>query len=121
MKKIQTDAQHNAALKKVDMLMKKGEANTSPEESAEIRALALEIQAYEKKRFYVAPPKTLAGIIELRMYEMRLNQAGMAKKLGVSTAKLSLILNNKQRPDVALLKAIHTKLKVDGDFILQHV
>jgi len=121
MKKIQTDLQHKAALKKVDILMKKGEKNVSSEESAEIRALALEIQAYEKQRYYVAVPKTLEGIIELRMYEMRLNQASLAKKLGVSTAKLSLILNKKQRPDVSFLKALHTKLNVDANFILQHV
>jgi HTH-type transcriptional regulator/antitoxin HigA len=42
------------------------------------------------------------------MYELRLNQAGMAKQLGVSMAKLSLILDNRQKPDVAFLKAIHT-------------
>jgi HTH-type transcriptional regulator/antitoxin HigA len=121
MKKIKTDVQHKAALKKVDALMKKGEKNVTPAESAEIRTLALEIQAYEKERYYVSPPKTLEGIIELRMYEMRLNQASLAKKLGVSTTKLSLILNKKQRPDVIFLKAIHTKLKIDANFILQHV
>jgi HTH-type transcriptional regulator/antitoxin HigA len=121
MKKIQTDIQHKAALKKVDALMKKGEKNVTPEESAKIRALALEIQAYEKERYYVNPPKTLEGIIELRMYEMRLNQASLARKLGVSTAKLSLILNKKQRPDVMFLKAIHMKLKIDANFILRHV
>ncbi len=121
MKKIQTDIQHAAALKKVDALMKKGEKNVSPEQSAQIRTLAAEIQAFEKKRYYVAPPKTLEGIIELRMYEMRLNQASLARKLGVSTTKLSLILNKKQRPDVAFLKAIHMKLMVDANFILRHV
>lgn len=120
MKKIQTESQHKAALKKVDVLMKKGEKNVTPAESAQIRTLAMEIQAFEQKRYYVAPPKTLEGIIELRMYEMRLNQASLARKLGVSTTKLSLILNKKQRPDVAFLKAIHTKLKVDANFILQH-
>ncbi len=121
MKKIKTDIQHKAALKTVDALMKKGEKNVSPTESAEIRTLALEIQAYEKDRYYITPPQTLEGIIELRMYEMRLNQASLAKKLGVSTTKLSLILNKKQRPDVPFLKALHTKLKVDANFILQHV
>jgi HTH-type transcriptional regulator/antitoxin HigA len=121
MKKIRTDSQHKAALKKADTLMKKGEKNVNPAESSEIRSLALEIQAYEKERYYVSPPKTLEGMIELRMYELRLNQASLADKLGVSTSKLSLILNKKQRPDVAFLKALYSKLKVDANFILQHV
>jgi len=121
MKKIKTSSQHKAALKKVDSLMKKGEKNVSPEESAEIRALALEIHAFEKDRYYITTPKTLESIIELRMYEMGLNQASLAKKLGVSTTKLSLILNKKQRPDMGFLKAVHTKLHVDANFILQHI
>ena len=121
MRSIQTGSQHKAALKKVDLLMKKGGKNLSRDEAAEIRLLAMEIQRFEKERYYVAPPKTLEGIIELRMYELRLNQAALAKKLGVSTAKLSLIMNKKQRPDVAFLKALHQKLKVDAEFILQHI
>lgn len=116
-----TKAQHSSALKKVDDLMKKGERNLTIEESLEIRKLAGEIQGYEKEHYYITPPRTLEGMIELRMYELRLNQAGLAKELGISTAKLSMIMNKKQKPDVAFLKALYTKLKVDADFILSHV
>ena len=63
MKKIQTDSKHKAALKKVDALMKKGEKNISAAESSEILTLALEIQAYEKERYYVSPSKKLEGIV----------------------------------------------------------
>lgn len=118
---ITTKAQHSAALKKVDELMKKGERHLTIEESVEIRRLGVEIQAFEKAHYYIAPPRTLEAMIELKMYELSLNQAGLAQELGVSTTKLSLILNKKQKPDVAFLKALYTKLHVDADFILSHV
>jgi len=60
-------------------------------------------------------------MIEMRMYEMRLKQHDLAKKLNISDAKLSLIMNGKQRPDVDFLKAVYTELNVDAEFILQHV
>ena len=90
-------------------------------ELAEIRALALAAQHYEQQKYTVAAPVTLGGMIEMRMYEMRLKQKDLAKKLNISDAKLSLIMNGKQRPDVDFLKAVHTELHVDAEFILQHV
>ena len=50
-----------------------------------------------------------------------MKQAQLAKKLNLSEAKLSLILNGKQKPDVAFLKGIRKELKIDADFILDHV
>lgn len=101
--------------------MAKGSENVSGEELAEIRAFALAAQDYEQKKYVIAAPKTLNGMIEMRMYEMRLKQKDLAKKLNISGAKLSLIMNGKQKPDVDFLKAIHTELKVDAEFILEHV
>lgn len=44
-----------------------------------------------------------------------------AKKLKLSEVKLSLILNGKQKPDVTFLKGIRKELKIDADFILDHL
>lgn len=60
-------------------------------------------------------------MIELKMYERKIKQAQLAKKLKLSEAKLSLILNGKQKPDVTFLKGIRKELKIDADFILDHV
>ncbi|MDQ8051915.1 MAG: helix-turn-helix domain-containing protein [Pedobacter sp.] len=105
---------------KIDGLMAKGSGNVSAEELAEIRRLALLAQGYEKKVYVVEAPSTLSGMIEMRMFEMKLRQVDLAKKLRVSPAKLSLILSGKQRADVEFLKAVHTELKVDANFILEH-
>jgi len=54
------------------------------------------------------------------MFEMKLKQHDLAQKLNVSDAKLSLIMNGKQKPGVDFLKAIHQQLHIDANFILEH-
>lgn len=117
-KKIADEASYNSVMARIDKLMSKGSANVSKTELTEIRKLALAAQQYEQSRFHIKPPATLAGIIEMKMYEMKLKQKDLARKLKVSDAKLSLIMNGKQKPDVDFLKAVHKQLKVNGDFLL---
>jgi len=118
---INDDSDYATVMAKIDGLMAKGSKNVSKEELEEIRELALAAQGYEQQKYTVSAPKTLMGMIEMKMYEMRLKQKSLAKKLNISDAKLSLIMNGKQKPDVDFLKAVYTELKVDADFILQHV
>ena len=121
MKSIKTDADYNSVMAKIDSLMAKGSENVSKEELADIRELALAAQKFEQQKYVIEAPKTLSGMIEMRMYELRLNQKDLAKKFKISDAKLSLIMNGKQKPDVDFLKAVHSELQVDAEFILQHV
>src|SRR5579872_4713270 len=109
-KSIKDKSDYAAVMTKIDTLMAKGSENVSKEELAEIRALALAAQLYEQQQYVVAAPSTLSGMIEMRMYEMRLKQKDLAKKLNISDAKLSLIMNGKQKPDVDFLKAVYTEL-----------
>ena len=44
----------------------------------------------------------------------------LAKKLNVSDTKLSLIMNGKQKPGIDFLKAVHSELNIDAEFILEH-
>src|ERR1700739_2002990 len=120
-KDINSETDYNSVMIRIDSLMAKGSGNVSKDELAEIRDLALAAQQYEQKKYTLSPPTTLTGMIEMRMYEMRLKQKDLARKLNISDAKLSLIMNGKQRPDVDFLKAVHTQLNVDAEFILQHV
>lgn len=100
--------------------MAKGSKNVTNEELAEIRELALAAQQYEQRKYVVELPTTLAGMIEMKMYELKLKQKDLAKKLHISNTKLSMILNGKQKPDVEFLKSVYTELNVDADFLLQH-
>lgn len=118
--KIKHDADYNAVMAKIDALMAKGSERVSPEELAEIKRLAIIAQSYEQEKYIIDLPTTLAGMIEMKMYELKLKQKDLAKQLNISTAKLSLIMNGKQKPDVAFLKSVHSKLKIDASFLLEH-
>jgi len=120
-KNISTATEYKKVMKKIDALMNKGSEQVSKQELVEIRELALMAQRYEQEKYVMPPPTTLAGIIEMKMYEMRLKQTELAVKLKVSNTKLSMILNGKQKPDVAFLKSLHQNLHVDANLLLEAV
>lgn len=55
------------------------------------------------------------------MEELNVTQKGLSEILGIGTSKVSQILNGKRNPDLPFLKAVHQKLGIDGNFILNHV
>jgi len=118
---IMSDPDYNAVMERIDELMAKGSDKVSKAELAEIRKLALAAQTYEQRKFVVHPPTTFAGIIEMKMYEMKLKQTELAKKLHISDTKLSLIMSGKQKPDIFFLKAVHRELHVDANLLLEAV
>lgn len=116
--RIENEKDYNATMKKIDALMKRGEANLTDKEAEELRTLALAAQAYEKSIYTIPAPKTLEGLIELKMYERKLKQKELARLLGVGESKLSQIMSKKRKPDVAFLKAAHKLLGIDGNVLL---
>ena len=119
--KINTEIDYNARMKKIDALMKKGENNLTNKEAEELKSLALAAQVYEKSIYIIPAPRTLEGLIELKMYERRLKQKELAKLLGIGEPKLSQIMSKKRKPDVAFLKAAHEQLGIDGNLLLRYV
>lgn len=118
---VTNDEEHAALIEKVGALMKKGEANTTPEEDAEIRAMGEALMAYEQSIYTIPKPKTLEGILERRMYEMRCENKDLAQTLGISQRELEMIIWEDRKPDISLLKVIRDKLNIPADFILDHV
>ena len=66
-------------------------------------------------------PVTINTVVQHKIKEMNITQAKLAEMLGLGTAKLSQILSGKRQPDVPFLKAVHTKLGISGDFLLESV
>lgn len=116
---IRDEKEYHALMIKIDALMKKGEKKLTDHEAAELRLMALAAQKYEKSIYIIPAPKTLEGVIELKMYERKLRQKDLAALLGVDEPKLSQILAKKRKPDVAFLKAAHSKLGIDGNILLE--
>ncbi len=107
-------------MKRILEIMNKGEGNLTKKETTELRNLALAAQQYEQSKFDIPAPKTLGGIIEMKMYERKLKQKELARELNISNTKLSLILAGKQKPDIGFLKGIHKKLEIDANLILEY-
>ena len=118
---IGNEMEYNAAMDKIDALMKKGEAGLTEIESEALRLLAVAAQTYEKTIYSIPAPKTLEGLIELKMYERKLKQKELARLLGIGEPKLSQIMSKKRKPDVAFLKAAHEHLGIDGNVLLEFV
>lgn len=76
------------------------------------------IEAYEKIHFPIDLPD-LIEVIELRMFEMKLNQTKLAKLLGASSSRISEYLNRKRDFPLDIAKKLHLKLNIDSDIILQ--
>lgn len=54
------------------------------------------------------------------MYERKLKQKDLAILLGIAEPKLSQIIREKRKPDVAFLKAAHKRLGIDGNILLEY-
>jgi HTH-type transcriptional regulator/antitoxin HigA len=119
-RKIKNEAEYKATMQKIDALMKIGKRKLTKKDAEELRELALAAQAYEKSIYTIPAPKTLQGIIELKMFERKLKQKDLAKLLGMGEPKLSQIMSKKRKPDVAFLKAAHTLLGIDGNTLLKY-
>lgn len=77
------------------------------------------VRLYESEHMVIPMPDTLHGIIELKMFELKLKQKELAKLLQTSDTQLSEIMHQKRKPSVAFLKSIHQFLGIDGNLLLK--
>ncbi len=118
---VRDDADYSRVIEAIEQLMKAGKGTIRNKDLTIYGKLAKAAAEYEQRTYTIPSPKTLEGLLEWKMYELKLKQKGLAEKLHVSDAKLSLILAGKQKADVALLKSIHTELGIDGNTLLEAV
>jgi HTH-type transcriptional regulator/antitoxin HigA len=119
--KIQSNEVYELTMKEIDALMKKGEDNLSKKELERLRILSEAAEDYEDVHDPLPIPSSLTDMIRMKMFQLKLKQHYTAKLLGVSEAKLSLIMSGKQKPDIYFVKALHDKLNLDAKLILQAV
>ena len=115
---VQNNKDYNKVMARIDELIEIPDDELTKELANELKALAKAAQQFEQQIYTIKPPTTFEGILEMKMYELKLNQGGMAKKLKISDAKFSLILSGKQAPDIKLLKTMHDNLGLDGNYLL---
>jgi HTH-type transcriptional regulator / antitoxin HigA len=116
---ISNETAFKAAIEEINVIMNKGDGNLTQEETNRLRMLSLAVRNFDRATYSIERPKTLGAVLDLQKYQRGWKQIQMARALGISEAKLSLIISGRQKPDVFVLKAIHEKLGVDGNFILE--
>jgi HTH-type transcriptional regulator / antitoxin HigA len=114
---IQTETDYRQAFADFDALV--AQMTDRPDLQARARQLAEAIQQYEQTFVPFPKPTTLAGMIELRMYELKLKQKDVAALLEVENSRISELLNGKRGLTLDLAKRLHDKLGIDGNFILE--
>ena len=117
---IKKESDYKVAITKIDFFLKKGFNNLTKEETKELETISKFVASFEKEYYPIPEPTTLAEMIELKMYELRLTQKKLSEILKIAPDKLSMILNGKRKPDVSFLKAAHQKLGIDATFLLSH-
>jgi len=116
---INNEKEYRQAFEKIDILL--ADMGDNLEKQKEARSLAEKIQDYEKAHISFPVPTTLLGMIELKMYEMKLKRKDLAAMLGVEASRVSEIMNGKRKISVEVAKGLHEKLGIDGNFILEKI
>ncbi len=118
---IKTPEELKVAFAQLDQFITEG-FKGNPEKEAVFARLAKAIEKFEDSQ-HLMPlpyPQTLAGMIELKMFERKLKQKELAKELGITAIRLSEVLNGKRKVNMDLAKRLREKLGIDADFILDH-
>ncbi|MES2416605.1 MAG: helix-turn-helix domain-containing protein [Bacteroidota bacterium] len=125
--KIRNEAQYNQVMLMIEGFIKKatdgGGFNSLPKADAdELAELSLLAEQFEDNVMQIMPlPITINSVVQNKIKELNITQVKLAEMLGLGTAKLSQILSGKREPDVSFLKAVHSKLGISGDFLLESV
>ena len=124
--KIRTEVQYNQVMVLIGKFIQKASINggfnfLSEPEKEELNQLSILAEYYEDTVLKIMPlPVTISSVVQHKIKEMNLTQVKLAEMLGLGTSKLSQILNGKREPDITFLKAVHNKLGISGDFLLEN-
>ena len=124
--KIRNEAQYNQVMVLIETFIKKatvggGFHSLSQTDADELNRIGLLAEQYENTILKVMPlPVTINSVVQNKINELNITQAQLAEMLEVGKPKLSQILTGKRPPDVRFLKAVHSKLGISGDFLLDN-
>ena len=117
--KIENETQYNWAMNRIDQLLPLVTDDTADDDpnSIELYLLSTLVQEYEDVHYPIEEP-SLIDVIKLRMYEMGLTQASLAKKIGVSPSRICDFLSGRAEPTLQVGRRISTELSIDPPIVL---
>lgn len=113
-KPIRTEADYEAALARIDVLMN---AEPGTPEGEELDVLADLVELYEAKHVQMGYPSPVAAI-EFRMDQAGLTQRDLVPFIG-SRAKVSEVLSGKRQLTMPMARALHEHLGIPAEVLLQ--
>lgn len=119
MTEIKSDKEYKSVCRRVEELLKvvRGDTPLNDPEAVELGLLSDLVADYEEKH-YPVPAPTLAEVLRERMYEMGLNQARLARLIGVSPSRVSEYVSGKREPTLHVAREISRKMNIDPALIL---
>lgn len=104
---IRTDADHAAALRRIETLM---DAEPGTPAADELDVLATLVEAYEDRHFPIADPDPLAAI-QFRMEQLGLTRKDLEPLLG-SRGRVSEVLNGRRALSLQMIRRLHRELGI---------
>lgn len=119
MTKIENEAQYEWAVARVEELLPLVNDETPETDPNYIELVLLSnlVADYSDEHYALGQP-SLIDIIKLRMYEMGLTQAALAKLIGVSPSRICDFLSGKSEPTIKVGREISRKLNIDPAIVL---
>ncbi len=119
MTKIENEAQYRWALARVEELLPhvKDDTPLTAPYSMELELLSGLVADYSDEHYAIGEP-TLVDVIKLRMYEMGLTQAALAKLLGINPSRICEYLSGKKQPTLNQARTISQKLNIAPSIVL---
>ncbi len=84
----------------------------------ELKRVSEIVENFESEHHSIGTP-SLREVIELRMFEMKLKQKDLAEILETNSSRIREYLNGKRDITIDIARALHKKLNIDSDIILQ--
>lgn len=119
MRTINSDKEYRAVVDRVEVLLKLvgNESSVNDQNFIELDLLSDLLADFEEANFPIAAP-TLIEVLNLRMYEMGLNQVKLSQLLGVSPSRISEYLTGKSEPPLKIAREISKKLNISASVVL---
>ncbi|SDD96889.1 helix-turn-helix domain-containing protein [Rhodospira trueperi] len=111
---IRTDADHRAALARIEHLM----AADTPADDDELTVLAALVEDWEDRHIPMAPPEPLAAI-RFRMEQQGLTLDDLAPLLG-GQARAEDVLAGRRDLTVPMIRALRDHLGIPADVLIGH-
>ena len=119
MTKIENESQYEWAVARVEQLLPLVNDQTPETDPLYIELVLLSqlVADYSDEHYSVGEP-TLIDTLKLRMYEMGLTQASLAKLIGVSPSRVCDYLSGKCEPTLKVGRTISQKLNISPAVVL---